>query len=570
MSSKHTLLFALGALALTSTCAVAPGPSGAQQAPGPSVGFARSCARCHSAAETSTALRDSAGRSVAPFDLWRSSMMANASRDPFWRAQVAVEIAATPSRADEIAETCLRCHAPLAERVGLDDHDTGDPLHVLSCDEELGELAADGASCTICHGIVPDGLGTEETWDGRGKLDPERRQFGPHADPFAMPMQRLAGFTPAEGHHVTESALCATCHTLRTEALLANGEPAGGGVLEQAPYLEWRNSAFVDENGERGPRAATCQDCHMPKFDADGAAIETRIARNPGGRDFPMIGPRSPVGRHLLVGGNTLVPALFRDHGAALGTDVPPEAFEATRAAAQEHLERRAARVAVLEAERTKDGLAFTVRVTNRAGHKLPTGHPSRRAWLRVRVADAANADGTTRFMSGATDERGVLIDGEGAPLPSELAGGPEQPHRDAVRAADEVALFQSVLRDADGAPTYLLLRGAGYLRDDRLLPNGWSAAHPDAALTAPVGTDGDADFRGGEDRVRYEIALDGAAADGPLAIEVELCYQTLGARWLAELETFDLPEVRTFTALLETADLRPVVLDRDVVLVPR
>ena len=44
-------------------------------------------------------------------------------------------------------------------------------------------------------------------------------------------------------------------------------------------------------------------------------------------RDFGFARPRSPFGRHVLVGGNTLVPAILRDNAAELGVTAPPEAF---------------------------------------------------------------------------------------------------------------------------------------------------------------------------------------------------------------------------------------------------
>ena len=59
-------------------------------------------------------MRDETGESVAPFDLWRASMMANSARDPIWRAMVSTEVAATPSRKAEIGAKCTRCHAPMA------------------------------------------------------------------------------------------------------------------------------------------------------------------------------------------------------------------------------------------------------------------------------------------------------------------------------------------------------------------------------------------------------------------------------------------------------------------------
>lgn len=513
------------------------------------------CVACHSNAAGASAMRDAAGAPVAPYDLWRATMMANAARDPLWRAAVSAEVAATPARRAEIEAKCARCHAPMAHRAGLDDHGTGSLLHALDCASPLGELARDGVSCTVCHGIAPTGLGTEASFGGGFELDASGRLFGPHAAPFAMPMRRHTGFTPAESAHVLDSALCGSCHTLETETLAADGRSEGMRFLEQAPYLEWRNSAWSDEGPNPGPLAASCQDCHVPTADARGAPIRTRIARNPGGRDFPPTRPREPFGRHLFVGGNVLVPALLRDHADELGAEAPPEAFDAVLAATREQLEQRSASVAIEAPVHDGARWVFEVRVENRAGHKLPTGHPTRRAWLRVVVRDAR---GEVLFASGTTDAEGRLLGADGRPLPSELAGGPVEPHRDVVRSADEVATYEAVMADADGAPTHTLLRAAAWRVDDRLLPRGWDAAHPDAARTAPVGVDGDADFEAGRDRVRFELGL-GAAT--PATIEAALVYQPLGARWAAELLRWDTPEVDTLRRLLAGADRSPVTL---------
>ena len=82
--------------------------------PGPGVQRSSSCARCHSNAPNAEAMRDADGVGIAPFDLWQSTMMANAARDPLWRAVVSAEVAAAPGRREEIERTCLGCHSPMA------------------------------------------------------------------------------------------------------------------------------------------------------------------------------------------------------------------------------------------------------------------------------------------------------------------------------------------------------------------------------------------------------------------------------------------------------------------------
>lgn len=513
------------------------------------------CALCHSNSPRATAMRDAEGRPVAPHDLWGASMMANAARDPLWRAVLSAEVAATPSRQAQIEAICLGCHAPMAAATGLADHDTGSLMHVLECESPLGTLARDGVSCTTCHAMSPEGLGTEASFSAGFALDAGQRLFGPHESPFTMPMRHHTGFTPTYSEHIRSSALCGSCHTLETDTLAADGRATGQRLLEQAPYLEWRNSAFSDEGEEPGPFAAGCQDCHVPTLDVQDEAIRTRIARNPHGRDFPPVQPREPFGRHVVVGGNTLVLGMLRDHADELGVQAPTKTLDAAIEATREQLRTRSASVAIESARRESGRLLVDVRVENHAGHKLPTAHPTRRAWLRLLVRDA---DGELLFASGAVDASGRILGADGRALASELAGGPIPPHLDVVRSADEVASYEAVMADADGAATHTLLRGASWLHDDRLLPRGWSAEDPEAERTAPVGVPGDANFVGGSDRVRYELALD---ATGALSVEVTLLYQTFSARWASELFVWPTPEVEAFRRMYEASEQGPEVL---------
>jgi hypothetical protein len=546
----------LGVSSLLPAClSAAAQPSASGGAPGPQVAHSTVCAQCHSNSPRATAMRDAAGDGVAPYDLWRGTMMANAARDPIWRAVVSAEVAATPSRRAEIEETCLSCHSPMAQRIGLEADASGSLMSVLQSDSSLGRLARDGVSCTVCHGMSPEGLGSEESFSAGFALDPQRRIFGPHAEPFDMPMRRHTGYTPTQGEHITESALCGSCHTLETLTFAPDGTHDGGRFLEQAPYLEWRNSSYNDEGSLAGERAASCQDCHVPTRDERGEAIRTRIARNPMGFDFPPTQERSPFGRHVVVGGNTLGLALLRDHADALDVGASREALDAVIAATREQLETRSARVTLDEPSRVGERLAFSVRIENLTGHKLPTAHPTRRAWLRVIVRDAA---GGVVFASGSVDAQGRILGRVGEPLPSEQLGGPIEPHRDLIRSADEVAVFEAVMADEHGEPTFTLMRGASWLVDSRLLPHGWDSGYVEAWRTAPVGVEGDESFEAGSDRVHFDVA---APAEGPLTVEASLVYQPLSARWVAELDRWDTPEIAALLAMLATADRNPEVL---------
>lgn len=523
--------------------AAPPLPPGRAASGGPFT-TAQVCGECHANATAASAMRTPGGEPVAPYDQWTGTMMAHAARDPFFRAALSVERVATPGAEAVIESVCFGCHAPMGRRAASA---AGEPLRLgdLYRPGSNADLARDGVSCTTCHQIQPEGLGEAGSFDGAFVIEDQRAIFGPHADPFAMPMQRRSGYTPTRGDHILSAGMCGTCHTLFTDALDASGRPTGGRLPEQTPYLEWRNSSYDIETRQPGPRAATCAGCHLPTADDEGRMIRTAIARNPAGRDFP-IAAREPFGRHLVVGGNYVVPAMLRDHRAELGVDAPAEAFDAVVAATREQLE---ARTATLELSVGEDGVE--ARVVNHAGHKLPTAYPSRRMWLRVVARDEA---GAVIFESGAYDDRGRLVDAEGAVLPSERADGPILPHRTRVDGVEPVE-WSSVMAGEDGQPTFTLLRGARYWRDNRVLPHGWRPNHRDAEATRPVGVDGDGDFVAGEDRVQVVLP------EGAVEVEAHLLYQVIAPRWADELLAVRTPETVSFGRYWEAADVRPVVL---------
>lgn len=505
------------------------------------------CAGCHSNADGAVAMRDELGQPIAPDDLWQATMMANSARDPFWWAMVRAETVADPEHAAEIEAECTQCHAPMASiRQDL----WGGPLalrDLLDGGDARAQLGLDGTACAACHQVPAGEVLGPPPLAASGEL------YGPHAAPFAMPMAMHTGFTPVEAPHMDESAMCGTCHTLRTQGHGPDGMPLPGLFSEQAPYLEWRNSVFSTELAAPGPEAASCQACHMPSRSEAGALLSTRIARRPMGDDFPPIGERSPYHRHVLVGGNTLVPAMIRDFADELRPRASAAAFDATIAAARQMLQERTAVLSLPGAHRDGDVLVIPVRVESLVGHKLPSGIPSRRAFLRVTVRDA---DGTEVFRSGGTDAQGRLVDRAGVVLPLEQPGGAIEPHHAVLTDDAQVQIYEAVLQDAQGDPTYRLLQAAAYAKDNRLLPRGWSPTGPHAAETGPRLGGPDADFVGGSDEV--EVRVTAPAAAGPYAVQVELLYQPIGARFAAELLALDAPEIRAFERMWDASDRSP------------
>jgi len=468
------------------------------------------CALCHSAHPRATANLSPTGEDVSPHGLWQGTMMANAFRDPYWRAQVAREIAEDPKSAQKTRELCLRCHGPMASHTA---RLKGEPSPAIK-EAAFDPLARDGVSCTVCHQAQPGNLGKAESFNGRLDITLERKIFGPYEDPAWRPMAVHSDYRATHGPHMRKSELCASCHTLST-----------GHFPEQTPYFEWRNSAHAD---------ATCQECHMAEIGP------TRIARSPGGRDF-LIEPRQLVRAHAFVGGNAFMLRMLRENRDDLGVTAPDEALERIEKATKRMLSTRTARLEIVDLARGDSGVTFGVRVENLAGHKLPTGYPSRRVWLRVQVRQGR----TLLFDSGGFDADGRLV--------AKRTG-----HFREITSPDEAQVYELRAADADGEPTTSLLRMEKRLLDNRLLPKGWKPGGPHAATTRPVGVEGDSDFEAGSDVVRYRVA---AANPGAVRVIAWLHYQSIPPHWVDELRGVDAAEARLFTELYDEADKTPETL---------
>lgn len=440
---------------------------------------AETCSHCH------TKIPGPAGTQVGQFPLWAGSMMAHAGKDPYWKAKVQFEGNTTPAARAVIEDKCMRCHAPMQQY----------PLRAKGGLARMGELnteGAEGVSCTVCHKIGAEGLGERGSFTGGFKINTENEIYGPHKDPFPMPMMHHAEQFPKEGRQILDAALCGSCHTVITPTLNAAGRQIGEFV-EQAPYLEWLASDFRKSN-------VTCQSCHVPVLkDAKGAQVEQYIAHMPhqGAGFFPPTRPRKPFGQHVFLGGNA---QMLR----VMGVETAGRTEEFLRGA-----------VALEVGGRFENGrLALTVEVMNKTGHKLPTGFPSRRMWLHVVVK---NGGGAVVFESGAWDT-----------TTGELLGAPaRQRHLDRIANGAEVAIYEAVMQTPEGKPTTSLLRAAGYSKDNRILPLGFVSN----AQIAPVGVTGDRDFVAGSDKVHYSVKV-----SGPVTVAVEALYQSVAPEHLQGL----------------------------------
>lgn len=498
------------------------------------------CALCHDN------LRSAAGEDVSIVRDWGGSMMAHSAKDPFWRAKVATELQRNPQLAPVINDRCTKCHAPMANyeivREQGAEIDALGPYGILDPISPWHDAALNGVSCTLCHQIEDSpALGTLAGFSGEYPINPDRIIYGPFQNIFPQPMIMQTGYTPAYGPQISDSALCAACHNLKTPFVDEAGniltDTPEAEFPEQMPYTEWENSIFADD----GANPRSCQGCHMP-------STSSVVANRP-----MWLRPKDGFAKHHFAGANTVMLTLLRDHAAELGVVAAPSQLALGIERAREMLQ-GAARVEILSTDLTGGILEARVKITNESGHKAPTAYPSRRIWVNFRVTDG---EGRVVFESGRPTADGSI---EGAD--NDLDPSAVEPHYERVSSPDQVQIYETIMGDSADDTTFTLLRAAQYLKDNRLPPKGFDKHRVPADVAVHGRAYDDPDFNLGSDEISYRVE---AGDGGPLMVSVDLLYQPLAHGFVQDLyEDRQLPEVDAFRTLYEAQALKYEVIASD------
>ena len=508
------------ATTFTAYSAVTPPPAQGR-APLPAALFepADTCMVCHNNLITP------AGEDVSIGADWRASMMANSARDPYWQAAVRREIIDHPEARDLIEDECSICHMPMTTfpaRAGGRRGQTFVHLPIGRPDDPDAVLASDGVACAVCHQIQSTRLGDRSSFTGGYSIDAttplgQRQIFGPFEIDAgrARVMRSSTGYEPRQAAHIQTSELCATCHTLFTHPLAPGATTAA--FPEQTPYLEWQQSAFQKNQ--------TCQSCHMPVI--EGTAPVTNVLGQ----------LRTDVSRHTFRGGNFFMMRMLNRYREELGVRATTGEMESAIARTIAHLQIDTARLAIDRVERRGAALEVDVDITNLAGHKFPTGYPSRRAWVQLTVRNDA---GQVLFVSGAPRPDGSVAGND-----NDADATRVEPHYTVIAAADQVQVYESVMVDPAGRVTTGLLLGDRYAKDNRLLPRGLTKDRATDDVAVHGAARDDPDFLDGGDRVGYRVSAGSAA--GPLTVTATLWFQPIGFRWAENLKAYDAPETARF-----------------------
>ncbi|HEU4335422.1 MAG TPA: FlgD immunoglobulin-like domain containing protein [Candidatus Eisenbacteria bacterium] len=468
------------------------------------------CATCHGGFDPA----------VEPARNFKGSMMAQAGRDPIFFACVTIAEQDAPGAGD----LCLRCHMSFGWMAGRSQPTDGSQM--IASDR-------DGVSCDLCHRMVDpihdEGVDPVEDLGvlalltpshtpnnyagGQFVVDPDPRKRGPFTD-----AQALHPVLASEFHR--SSDFCGTCHDVSNPAFnRVSGADYAPGPLDAPPtsmlssdimplertYSEWKNSAYP--TGVYAPEFAgnkpsgivsTCQDCHMRDVLGKGCNDPAAPTRP----DLPL---------HDMTGGNSWMPGVI---GQMYPGETDPAALAAASARAVETL-RKAATVDLTYATEG-DSFRALLTVTNKTGHKLPTGYPEgRRMFLQVTAYDA---NGQVVYQSGGYDPATGVLSMTPPPVVYETHLGISPALASAIGMA--------------GGPSFHFALNDTIYKDNRIPPLGFTNAAFETFGGAPV----DHDFPG--PGPRYP---DGQNWDSPsfplpasaVAVTSKLYYQTTSKEYV-------------------------------------
>ena len=536
---------------------------------------------------------------LSPYSEWKASPMGLAGRDPVFFSQLESETNNLPEFTACIESTCLHCHGVMGQRQlaidteGQDNEDCkslfaieppprvpfGKPFRLDmvkqwpdSEDNEFqiyGALARDGISCSVCHHISETNLGRESSFTGNFVTGPPDEMYGPYEDSTIVtkPMDNALGITPKFADYFVSgdafsSHICGSCHNILLPVFSNEGELLGASY-EQSTNLEWLNSQF----GTSGENFKSCADCHMPVH-YKGEKLSFKIA-NIESNEFAPTTSRLPdeditlterdnFARHSLHGLNVFLNEMFQQFPLILGyrqIDALTGTFSVPglitgRDSMVEMARNETADIAVETLEINPEGsVRAVVKVSNLAGHYLPTGVGFRRIFIEFLVRDA---EGDVLWASGRTNKLGVLVKGTSDEiLPSEeplLDPDAIQPHYQTITGDDQVQIYEEIFKDSEGNVTTSFLRRVNEVKDNRIRPKGTDPEFFANPALSPY-TQALAELHGeerfdphytdpaltGSDVIEYLITLDDETLSRVHDVQVTLYYQAVPPSYLQE-----------------------------------
>jgi hypothetical protein len=204
--------------------------------------------------------------------------------------------------------------------------------------------------------------------------------------------------------------------------------------------------------------------------------------------------------------------------------------------------------LAVRLASTQADGpLIAEVTVTNKVGHRFPSGVGFRRAFLEVLARRIST--GEVVWGSGRTSSVGVIVDGQGRPLPSEFLPDAKtfQPHYQEINAENQVQIYEELTLNAKNEFNTSFIHRDSHPKDNRLLARGWLsgehlgtkspivkqflvATDPEGAsvLADPDFSDNGGKGATGIDHIKYVMSLPVGVDRTDIIVKATMYYQAI------------------------------------------
>jgi hypothetical protein len=258
---------------------------------------------------------------------------------------------------------------------------------------------------------------------------------------------------------------------------------------------------------------------------------------------------------------NPILGVRLADYMSGQTTDLPDAVANIVQQAALKTAQVSIGNLAVQNGALTAD-----VQVTNLAGHRLPSGVGFRRAFVEFIVY----RDGQPIFSSGRTNDKGEIVDADDKVLPTEyFAGGQYQPHFDVahpITSSEQVEIYQELIQDVQHQFTTSFLKRDHIIKDNRLLPAGWTKEGPPGAhipeyfleSTMPIGVQGDPAYANGSGTsvVRYRIAVPAGVEANRFRVTATLEYQSTPPFFFADRFATTSPATERLKYLVDNLQL--------------
>lgn len=380
-------------------------------------------------------------------------------------------------------------------------------------------------------------------------------------------------YVPPANSFIRSSEFCGSCHDL-TVPVLNHGMP------EQRTYTEWLYSDFNTDT-------TRCQDCHMPTLKheyADDTPVSLNVDPTLAGW-FPYAKDRNPNGGtafHKFAGANLDLSAMMtilypevdlEVIGAPTGNDTRIFPGMLSDRTTMWDRNRRNTEITLVDGvdveilgdpvfNSTTGKWEVQVKVTNTAGHRIPSGYPDgRRFWINLQVTDGSNS---VVYESGYYDQEEAVLYTDSGLAPFQRALTPNiDSSNNAVMVYERLT---GTCIDANGAAIFPnpaagdpasctgspALTNNFILFDNRIPPAGFSYAdyrlsgvkfwNYDAVTMAPYEDYGRYPDGQNWDIVTYSFTADPNAT---LSVRAELLWQTHTREFMEHLRVQDTSNVR-------------------------